>query len=188
MVNRTVEGLKKKAKQKKQIAWQKTEEAIDNLIKNRRKITIAAVARAAGVSTSYIYKYPELSYRIQSLRDRQKYEIKDLSCSDNEYLQIEKTQSDRINSLEQEKVKLTQKLEQLDGTINQMLNSSNTVENLKAQNVKLTLENQELNRRLQKLEQEVYQLRGVILDRRYQDKKDNEIEIDKIHKVENTMR
>ena len=183
MLDRQIEGLKKKARQKKLIAWQKTEKAINNLINNRQKITIAAVARAAGVSTSYIYKYPELSYRIQRLREQQKYEVKDLGCSDDKPLQIEKRKSDRVNNLEKEKAELTQKLKLLDRSINQILNSDNTVENLKAQNIKLTIENQELNKRLQKLEQEVYQLRGVILDRGYQDREDTAIEINRRQKV-----
>ncbi len=74
-------GLKEASEKKKQIALVRTHQAIDNLVQTKQKITVRSVAREAGVSVSYLYKYPEISYRIQSLRDAQKYEITSLKIS-----------------------------------------------------------------------------------------------------------
>lgn len=80
--------------------------AIAKLTKNKQKITVRSVAKEAGVSVSYIYKYPELAYNIQRLREQQKYSPIQRDCTDSD---IDK----RIELLQQEKEKLTRELEVL---------------------------------------------------------------------------
>ena len=177
MSQEKIKGLKISAAKKREEALNKTEKAISNLIKNKQKITITSVARLAGVSTSYIYKYPELAYKIQTLRERQKYEREDslLPISNNQHL-VEKY-INRVNNLEQEKARLTEEINTLNSSIESITSSDNSVEQLQANNVKLTIENQKLKQQLAKLEQEVYQLRGAILDRGYVEDRDRETEI-----------
>jgi len=175
MAHRKTEGLKISAKKKKEQALQRTKEAIDNLIENKQKITISSVAKLARVSTSYIYKYPELAYQIQTLREQQKYQVQDLLLPPNKYNQL-------IDNLKQEKAELTKEINILNSSIESIISSDSSVKQLQANNVKLTLENQKLKQHLAKLEQEVYKLREVILDRGYVEDCDRQNEINLKHK------
>ena len=175
MLSSKVEALKKSAQKKRLNALHKTEEAIDILIKNNQKITIAAVARVAGVSTSYIYKYPDLSYRIQTLREQQKYSYKASRLPVNKHNQIVPQSRDRLQVLKQEKAELTKQIKMLKDSINNIINSDNSVEQLQASNIQLTVENQELKKQLKRIEQEVYQLRSFILSQGYQEQTDNKM-------------
>ena len=60
------------SEQKKQDALVATENAIQKLQKEGKSITFKSIAREAGVSTSYLYKYPELKEKISKLREGQK--------------------------------------------------------------------------------------------------------------------
>ena len=163
MSSNKIQALKKSAQRKKITALQKTEEAIDILIQNNQKITITSVAKVAGVSTSYIYKYPELSYRIQTLREQQKYSSKASILPVNQHNQITLKSRDRIKTLEQEKTELTKEIKMLNNSISNIMNNGNSVEHLQANNIQLTVENQKLKKQLKQLEQEIYELRGFIL-------------------------
>ncbi|MGH8000469.1 MAG: DUF6262 family protein, partial [Brasilonema sp.] len=70
--NKRIAALSHAALEKKRLASEATDKAIRNLTSSHQPITIANVARLAGVSTSYIYKYPELKERIHSLRNQQR--------------------------------------------------------------------------------------------------------------------
>ena len=175
MSNKKVEALKKSAQEKKLIALQKTEKAIEILINSEQKITIASVARLAGVSTSYIYKYPELSYRIQTLKEQQKYNCKSSILPVNKNHQVTIKSRDRLVKLEQEKAELTNEIKMLKNSISNIINSDNSVEQLQANNIRLTVENQELKKQLERLEQEVYELRGFILGQGYRDETDQQV-------------
>ena len=63
------------SQKKQQVALAKTERAITYLAENKFKITVRSVAKIAGVSVSFLYKYPEIIYRIHTLKEKQKYEL-----------------------------------------------------------------------------------------------------------------
>lgn len=65
---RNVEGLRENAKKKRQEAIARTDEAIQQLIRERRPINFKTVAEAADVSTAWLYKEPEIKTRIEKLR------------------------------------------------------------------------------------------------------------------------
>jgi hypothetical protein len=75
MNNKQLAGLNKFSIKKSKEALTRTEEAITTLTNKEQQITIRAVAREAKVSVSYIYKYPELAYKIQRLKEQQKYNL-----------------------------------------------------------------------------------------------------------------
>ncbi|AUB35126.1 transposase [Nostoc flagelliforme CCNUN1] len=68
---RRIAALSNASVEKKRLATEATDKAIRNLTSLNQSITVANVARLAGVSTSYIYKYPELKERIDSLKNQQ---------------------------------------------------------------------------------------------------------------------
>ena len=107
MVHKKISGLNRTSQKKKQDALEKTEKAIAILVKKRQKITIRSVAREAGVSVSYIYKYPELAYKIQRLREQQRYS---LIAKDSKHLQQDETEK-----LLSENIKLKLEVEELRG-------------------------------------------------------------------------
>ena len=90
MSDKQIVGLSKTSQKKKQEALVKTEEAIARLIQSNSKITIRSVAREARVSVSYIYKYPELAYKIQRLREQQKYSL--LKCDRDRQITLEQAE------------------------------------------------------------------------------------------------
>ncbi len=168
MSDKQIEALTKAAKRKKQEALAKTEQAIQNLIKKKHKITIRSVAREAGVSVSYIYKYPELAARIQHLKARQQSDSVKPQSPLSKSSQIITTQlHNRIKILEQEKAKLSQELTILTSNIYQLDNSSNIVEHLQAENLRLLEENQRLKEQLANTEHKLLQSRDFILSQGY---------------------
>lgn len=152
MSDKQIAALTKASQKKKQEAFEKTEKAIANLIAQKQKITIRSVAREAGVSVSYIYKYPELAYKIQTLREQQKYS--------NEPAAINLEQ--RLQTLEQEKVKLIQEIEQLKANLETVKVGSNT-KSLQAENLRLYTENLQLKRELEFTQQNLQEAREFIL-------------------------
>lgn len=67
---RNTTGLQKAAQKKRLEAYAKVEQAIQQLLKQKRPINFGAVAKAAGVSRSWLYKQPQLKERINYLRDQ----------------------------------------------------------------------------------------------------------------------
>lgn len=65
---RNLDGIKGAAQKKRQEAFDKTEEAIKRLIREKRPINFESVAEAAGVTRAWLYKQPELRGRIETLR------------------------------------------------------------------------------------------------------------------------
>lgn len=169
MSDKRIEALKLAAEKKKQDALEKTERAIQVLIEKNQKITIRSVAREAGVSASYIYKYPELAYKIQTLRERQKYNhVKPLAPSSTNQ-KIATQLRDRLKIVEREKAELVEKIESLTTNIDEMSKSRNSIDRLKAQNIELLTENQKLKKQLRYFENEIAQLRDFILQQGYKD-------------------
>ncbi len=66
---RNVGGLRKNAEKKKEIAREKTDAAIQQLLKEDRSINFKTVAEVAGVSTAWLYKETDIKERIERLRE-----------------------------------------------------------------------------------------------------------------------
>lgn len=138
---RRIEALTTAAEKKKQEALRSTEKAINLLIKTGQPITVASVSREAGVSTSYIYKYPEIKDRIQELAEQQKGKIKQAnkpqSASDKSNQRIIQTLRERIKSIEYEKAELLKQNQAQAGQIYKLLSASALADRLKAENAEL---------------------------------------------------
>jgi Family of unknown function (DUF6262) len=66
-----IAALKTAAVAKQLRAAEGLEKAIDKLIKTNEPMSFANVAREAGVSISYLYKYPAVKARVLELRNQQ---------------------------------------------------------------------------------------------------------------------
>lgn len=66
------ELLVKAAEAKKKNAAERLEKAIKQVLDSGENITFKAIAETAGLSVSYLYKYPEIKNRIAELRNQQK--------------------------------------------------------------------------------------------------------------------
>jgi len=66
------ELLVKAAEAKKKDAAERLEKAIKQVLDRGENITFKAIAETAGLSVSYLYKYPEIKNRIAELRNQQK--------------------------------------------------------------------------------------------------------------------
>jgi Family of unknown function (DUF6262) len=67
---RNVSGLKNTAQLKHLNAFDKVESGIKKLLDKKTPITFESVAKASGVSRAFLYKYPQLRERINSLKAR----------------------------------------------------------------------------------------------------------------------
>ena len=168
MSNKRIEALKLATEKKKQDALDKTQKAIGTLIEKNHKITIRSVAKEAGVSASYIYKYPELAYQIQTLREQQKYNNVKPEVFSSKSHQIIATQlRNQINIAEQEKEELIREINDLAANVGKMSKGEDLVERLKAENLKLLAENQELKKQLEYLGNQTMEQRNFILEQGY---------------------
>ena len=66
------ELLVKAAEAKKKDAAERLDKAIKQVLDSGENITFKAIAQTAGLSVSYLYKYPEIKNRIAELRNQQK--------------------------------------------------------------------------------------------------------------------
>ncbi len=73
---RNTSGIVEAAKKKKKATAERTEKAIQQLIKENKPINFHSVAKAANVSVPWLYKEIEIKERIQQLREQQKLKIK----------------------------------------------------------------------------------------------------------------
>ena len=160
MSDKQIEGLSQASKKKKQEALLKTKKAIAKLTDNNQKITIRSVAREARVSTSYIYKYPELAYNIQRLREQQKYS---LVKSD----RVSRNAEHQVKILQREKAELLQEIEELKAGIDKVKAAKNSLNNLQSENIQLITENQQLQKELRYAQQNLHEAREFILSQGY---------------------
>ncbi|MEM8674995.1 MAG: DUF6262 family protein [Cyanobacteria bacterium P01_G01_bin.67] len=170
MIEKKLVGLSKASHQKKQEALLKTEQAIAKLSNQKQKITIRSVAKEAGVSVSYIYKYPELAYKIQQLREQQKYsQVKrDRSTSNTEQ---------QLQKLQQEKAKLAQEICELRAIIDTKTIGENSLVNLKNENIRLITENRQLKKELKYTQRNLQQAREFILRGDWEKQNETEIKV-----------
>lgn len=142
--------LNEASEQKKQEAWDKTERAINYLIKRQERITFRSVAAEAKVSVSYLYKYDEIKDRIQSLRKKQE-EIgrpqKPQSASEKSKQAIITQFRERIKRLEAEVQGLRRVNEGITGRLHHLLGYEEVAERLKLENTELKQQLDECCRR-----------------------------------------
>ncbi|HEY9767376.1 MAG TPA: DUF6262 family protein [Coleofasciculaceae cyanobacterium] len=168
MSDKQIRGLSLASKKKQQEALLKTEKAIAKLTDNNQKITIRSVAREAGVSTSYIYKYPELAYNIQRLREQQKYSlVKGDSVS--------KKAEQQVKILQREKAELLQEIEKLKASIGKVKAAKNSLNSLQSENIQLITQNQQLQKELRYAQENLHEAREFILSQGYNLQDEGEI-------------
>jgi hypothetical protein len=152
-------GLSIASRQKKQDALTRTEKAIAILIKKQQKITVRSVAREAQVSVSYIYKYPELAYKIQCLRDQQKYDLVANNQTAEKVDQQAESWKIEITALKQENAELKAIIEGEKAR-------GNDPEELKSANLQLATENLRLKQELEYALRSLQEARKFILEQR----------------------
>ena len=137
---RNVNGLRESSKKRSQEALKRTDAAINRLVKEGKKITFQSVAKAAGVSVAYLYKYDSIKQRIDQLR-KQQFPIKGLppkqKASDDSKTAIIKTLKERIKKLEAENRGLRDHIEVAQGIAMQVADIKQQVEVFKAENSQL---------------------------------------------------
>lgn len=130
------------SEQKRQDTLTATQKAICRLQKEGKVITFKSVAREAGVSTSYLYKYSELKEKISKLRKEQKHigRLKIPIMSDDSKNRIVEHLKRRIKDLEQEVIQLRRANESLAGRAFELEEHENAVDRFRKQNEKLSSE------------------------------------------------
>ncbi|MDJ0776020.1 MAG: DUF6262 family protein [Mastigocoleus sp. MO_167.B18] len=130
------------SEQKKQHTLLVTEKAIKKLQQDGRVITFKSVAREAGVSTSYLYKYSELKEKILRLREEQKRSGHRVTpvMSDDSKNRIVVHLKKRVKDLEQELIQLKLANESLAGRAFELEKHEEAVERFRKHNEKLSAE------------------------------------------------
>ena len=149
-----IANLSAASEQKKQDALAATEKAIRKLQQEGKVISFKAVAREAQVSTSYLYKYPELKDRIMKLREEQKRSGKRVipAASDNSKNRIIGHLKTRIKDLDTEITQLRKANESLAGRAFELESYESAVNRFRE-------ENQRLLKEIERLADETSELR-----------------------------
>lgn len=137
-VERNVEGLRGNAQRKRQETFDKVEQGIQQLIKEKRAINFNTVARASGVSKAWLYKEPEIKTRIEHLRQNHSQSQKvppKQKTSDASKDAIIKTLKARIQKVEAENRGLREHLETIHGRQRALVDENET---LRRENEQLT--------------------------------------------------
>lgn len=124
---RNTEGLLNNAKKKSREVFQRAEQAITLLIKQRKAVNFKTVAETSGVSLPYLYKTNSLRQRIEHLRKEQVSNsfVKVTKPSENSKDSIIEILKTRIKELQKENQELKKQIEVAYGRI-VLLDSSNT--------------------------------------------------------------
>lgn len=135
------------SEQKRQETLTATQKAIFRLQKEGKLITFKSVAREAGVSTSYLYKYSELKEKISKLREEQKHSRQRVvpAMSNDSKSRIVQNLQRRIKELEQEVSLLRQANESLAGRAFELEEHEDAVGRFRKQNEKLSAEIERLS-------------------------------------------
>jgi DNA repair exonuclease SbcCD ATPase subunit len=132
--------LKTAAIAKQQRAAESLDKAIDRLIKSNESMSFANVAREAGVSISYLYKYPEIKARVLQLRNQQHQAAnhsKPQTASDASKSVIIDELRERIKRLEATLTEVRKVNEGMAGKLYQLQDMQSMVERLKTENEEL---------------------------------------------------
>lgn len=137
---RNAEGLRQKAQEKKQAAFERTNQAINRLVKSGKKINFHTVAEAASVSVPYLYKQDAIKERIDHLRKQQS-PIKGLppkeTVSDDSKKAIVITLKKRVRDLEAETRGLRDHIEVIQGIVLSVSDFKQQLKVLEEENFKL---------------------------------------------------
>ncbi len=137
---RNIEGLKDNAAKKRQEAFERTDKAIQQLIKQKKKINFNTVAEAANVSKAWLYKEPEIKSRIESLRGEHSgtnnVPVQERT-SDSSWKAKYQTLKDRLQKVEAENRGLREQLEVAYGRILSVSELEYQVEYLEKENLQL---------------------------------------------------
>lgn len=153
---RRIAALSNAALEKKRLATEATDKAIRNLTSLNQSITVANVARLAGVSTSYIYKYPELKERIDSLRNQQvPVRISQKAASNDSQTTIIYTLREEIKRLNTMLREFQSANQLLIGKIYQQQETQNLIGYFKSENKKQAQQIQELQNEIDIIKQEL---------------------------------
>jgi Family of unknown function (DUF6262) len=135
-----IAALKAAAVAKQQRAAEGLDKAINKLIKSNEPMSFANVAREAGVSISYLYKYPDVKARVLELRQQQQQVGKPnkiQTASDASKAVIINELRERIKKLEADLTGLRKANEGMAGRLYQLHDMQVMVERLKAENEEL---------------------------------------------------
>ncbi len=148
-----IAALSAAQEQRKQDCLERTEKAIAKLIQSHERLSFGAIARIAGVSVSYLYKYPEIKERIQQLQKQQVEAVnkptKPQTASEKSKQVIINQLRDRIKTLEHEKKQLSLQNEKMTGQLYEMGRTQDLFECLKAETLRLREENKQLRTELE---------------------------------------
>lgn len=137
---RNSSGLIRSAREKSQETLERTDQAINRLVKEGKKINFHTVAEAAGVSIAYLYKHDTVKQRIDHLRKQQS-PIKGLpqkqSASNDSKQAIITTFKKRIQELQAEIKGLRDHIEVAQGIAMQVPELKQQIAALKQENSKL---------------------------------------------------
>lgn len=115
-----VENLKRVQAARKQNASERVHQVIERLGRTEGKINFQIIAKAANVSVSYLYKYPELKQCIAELRNKQSSITRTLAAkpvSSNSFAKVVSRFKERIHQLEEQNRELRRKNEALAGQV-----------------------------------------------------------------------
>lgn len=71
MLKRNTSGLQEHAQQKRESAFERTDQAIQKLLKEKKNINFGSVSEEAGVSRTWLYNQTDIRNKIEELRDNQ---------------------------------------------------------------------------------------------------------------------
>lgn len=144
---RNTEGLSQSAQEKSELAQERTDKAISQMVKSGKTINFHTVAEAAGVSIAYLYKHEHIKQRIDQLRKQQS-SIKSLpqkpGVSDDSKKTVNTTLKLRIRDLEAEVRGLRNHVEVIQGIALQVPDLNQEIEVLRTENSRLNGELNEL--------------------------------------------
>jgi len=135
--SRNVDGLRKNAQKKRLEAIERTEQGINQLLKQGRNVNFKAVAEVAEVSTAWLYKEPDIKNRIELLREQNtenKSFIQKHKASDESKGSIVKTLKERIKKLEAENKGLRSHIEVVSSQVLQIPSLEKRVASLQSEN------------------------------------------------------
>lgn len=115
-----IENLKQVQATRKQEASERVQQVIERLGRTGGKINFQTVAKAANVSVSYLYKYPQLKQHIAELRNKQSSMPRTLPTkpvSSNSFTKVVTRFKERIHQLESQNCELRRKNEALAGQV-----------------------------------------------------------------------
>lgn len=151
--------LNEAQQKRKKECIERTEKAILKLLNANERISFGAIAREAGVSVSYLYKYPEVKQHIQEIRDKQVKQAKKLTkpqiASEKSKQAIIQQLRERINSLEWEKKELKKQSEKMTGELYKIGIKLDLFERLQLQTVQQLEEIKKLKAELEATQNEL---------------------------------